>query len=63
MLLEQQKGGRGDTVSQKDKLMMEWGSVGIGRGASLGLDGEVLSQEQVLERLGLPKCRHQCQEV
>lgn len=36
---------------------MVWG------GASLGLDIEVLAQEQVLEGLVLAKCWNQCQEV
>lgn len=42
--------------------MMGAGSVGTGWG-SLGLDIEVLSQEQMLEGFVLAQCRHQCQEV
>lgn len=56
------RGGRGATVRQKGRWMMEWG-LWVWGGASLGLDVEVLAQEQVLEGLVLSKCRHQRQEV
>lgn len=62
MLLEQQKVLRGDIVSQERIGNDGAGSVGIGRGPHLALT-LILAQEQVLERLVLPKCRHQCQEV
>lgn len=60
MLLEEQRGGlsregaRGNTVSQKDRWMMERGSVGTGRRPHLALTLKFLPRNRCLRDLFLP---------
>lgn len=75
MLLEKERGGQREPRKPPGgegaggEHSQPWGVTGDGAGSvgtgwgSLGLDIEVLSQEQVLEGFVLAQCRHQCQEV